>query len=65
MTEFGTYVINGQMTIGELKNFMCEEIKKKLKVELDKNVVLVREHILDKPTRVPIYSYSRFITMTL
>lgn len=52
MTEIGVYVIDSQMTIGELKVFICEEIKKKLSIELDINSVLVREHVMDKPTRV-------------
>ncbi len=52
MTEIGMYVIDSHMTIGELKVFICEEIKKKLSIELDLSSVLVREHLMDKPTRV-------------
>jgi len=52
MTEIGMYVIDSHMTIGELKVFICEEIKNKLSIELDISSVLVREHLMDKPTRV-------------
>jgi len=52
MTEIGMYVIDSHMTIGDLKVMICEEIKKKLSVELDLSSVLVREHLMDKPTRV-------------
>ena len=58
MISIGTYIFNNMNTFGELKEFMCSEIKKKLDIELDRKFLLVREHILDKPTRVIIIIFT-------
>ena len=46
MTELGMIVFDAKKTFKELKDFICDEITRKLDVELDREHILVREHIL-------------------
>jgi len=44
--------LDALMTVKELKAFFTEEIKKKLGFSLDKEYVLLREYMVDRPTKV-------------
>ena len=50
--EIGIYYVSVNKKISELRDLLVEEIKEKKNIALDKDFVLVREHFLEKPTKV-------------
>jgi hypothetical protein len=58
--EFGSFIIDINKSIREIKEILCEELEKLRNIKLDKQFVLVREHLIDKPSKVIIFN-SRYI----
>ena len=52
MTEIGGFIVDTKMTIKALKEFLCDKIKNTMNIELEGDYVIIREHLLDRPTRV-------------
>jgi hypothetical protein len=57
--EFGSFTLDINKSINEIKEMLCEELEKSRKIKLNKDFVLVREHLIDKPSKVIIFN-SRY-----
>ena len=62
LLEIGVFIISiflrinlgVNWTISEMKASVCEELKNKYKIILDKEFVIIRDYQLEKPTKVKI-----------
>ena len=52
LTEFGSFFIDSKLAINDLKNILCDQLKMTLNIELNREFVLIRENLLEKPTKV-------------
>jgi len=52
ISDIGVFTIDSTKTVKEIKEFFADEIKNKFNVTLDKEFLLMREYMVDKPTKV-------------